>query len=137
MRVLFEVEQDHVDHQILRISGRASVWTDQEVQRPNTLQALRKHILTPGALLNSVTHVRLFQAMHNYHTQSAEKGLACVIEVTPEQRPARLNMLHSCSTAPGPVLFSALSSLICKPALLGGTNRWNGASDSGERSPTM
>jgi hypothetical protein len=23
--------------------------------------------------------------MHSYHAQSAEKGLACVIEVTPEQ----------------------------------------------------
>lgn len=84
MSVLFEVEQDHVDHQVLRISGRASVRADQEVQRSNTLQALRKHILTPGALLNSATHVRLFQAIHNYHAQSAEKGLACVIEVTLE-----------------------------------------------------
>jgi general stress protein 26 len=83
--VLFEVEQDHADHQVLRISGRASVRTDQEVQRCNNLQAVRKYFLTPGGILNAVTHVRLFQAMHYYHAQSAEKGLACVIEVTPEQ----------------------------------------------------
>jgi hypothetical protein len=83
--VLFEVEQDHVDHRVLRISGRASVRTDLEVQRSNNLQALRKYILTPGGILNYVTHVRLLQAMHSYHAQSAEKGLACVIEVIPEQ----------------------------------------------------
>jgi len=83
--ILFEVEQGHADHQILRISGRASVRTDQEVQRSNNLQTLRKYILTPGGILNYVTHIRLLQAMHSYHAQSAQKGLACVIEVIPEQ----------------------------------------------------
>jgi general stress protein 26 len=83
--VLFEVEQDPASHQVLRISGRACVRTGQEVQRSNNLQTLRKYILTPGGILNYVTHVRLLQAMHSYHAQSAERGLACVIEVTPEQ----------------------------------------------------
>ena len=83
--VLFEVEQGHADHQVLRISGRASVRTDQEAQRSNNRQVMRKYILTSGGILNYVTHVRLLQAMHSYHAQSAEKGLACVIEVTPEQ----------------------------------------------------
>jgi len=83
--VLFEMEQGHADHQVLRISGRASVRTDQEIQRSNNLQTFRKYFLTPGGILHAVTHVRLFRAMHYYHAQSAEKGLACVIEVTPEQ----------------------------------------------------
>ena len=81
--VLFEVEQDPASHQVLRISGRASVRTGQEVQRSNNLQTLRKYILTPGGILNYVTHVRLLLAMHSYHAQSAERGLACVIEVIP------------------------------------------------------
>ena len=81
--VLFEVEQAHADYQVLRISAR--VRTDQEVQRSLNRQVLRKYILTPGGILNYVTHVRLLQAMHSYHAQSAEKGLACVIEVIPEQ----------------------------------------------------
>jgi general stress protein 26 len=83
--VLFEVEQDHTDHRVLRISGRASVRMDLEVQRSNNRQVLRKYILTPSGILNYVTHVRLLQAMHSYHAQSAQKGLACVIEVTPER----------------------------------------------------
>jgi general stress protein 26 len=83
--VLFEVEQDPAFHQVLRISGHASVRTDQEIQRSNNLQTLRKYILTPGGILNYVTHVRLLPAMHSYHAQSAEKGRACVIEVIPEQ----------------------------------------------------
>ncbi|MDQ2886350.1 MAG: pyridoxamine 5'-phosphate oxidase family protein [Chloroflexota bacterium] len=83
--VLFEVEQDHADRRILRISGRASVRTDQKVQRSYNLQVLRKYILTPGGIFNYLAHVRLLQAMHYYHAQSAEKGLACVIEVIPEQ----------------------------------------------------
>ncbi|MBA2677797.1 MAG: pyridoxamine 5'-phosphate oxidase family protein [Ktedonobacteraceae bacterium] len=83
--VLFEVEQSHADHQVLRISGRASVRTDQEVQLSSNLQFMHKYILTPGGILNFVTHVHLLHAMRSYHAQSAEKGLACVIEVIPEQ----------------------------------------------------
>ena len=83
--VLFEVEQDHADHRVLRISGRASVRTDQKVQRSYKLQVMRKYILAPGGIFNYLAHIRQFQAMHYYHAQSAEKGLACVIEVIPEQ----------------------------------------------------
>ena len=83
--VLFEVERDPASHRVLRISGRASVRTEQEVQRSNNRQVLRKYILTPGGIFNYVTHIRLLQVMHSYHAQSAEKGLACVIEVIPEQ----------------------------------------------------
>jgi hypothetical protein len=45
----------------------------------------RKYLLTPGGIRNYLTHMRQFPAMHRYHAQAAEKGLSCVIEVTPEQ----------------------------------------------------
>ena len=82
--VLFEVEQACADQRILRISGRACVNTDQKVQRLNERLSARKYVLTPGGLLNYLTNFRLLLPMHYYHAQSAEKGLACVIDVTPE-----------------------------------------------------
>jgi len=83
--VLFEVEQDHADHRVLRISGRAGVNTDQKVQRLNERLSARKYILTSGGLRNYLTNFRLLLPMHYYHAQSAEKGLPCVIDVIPEQ----------------------------------------------------
>lgn len=44
---LFEVEQDRSPHRILRISGRASVRTDLQVQRSCTLRVARKHAPFP------------------------------------------------------------------------------------------
>jgi len=82
--VLFEVEQARADQRILRISGRACVNTDQKVQRLNERLSARKYVLTPGGIRNYLMNFRLLLPMNDYHAQSAEKGLACVIDVTPE-----------------------------------------------------
>jgi nitroimidazol reductase NimA-like FMN-containing flavoprotein (pyridoxamine 5'-phosphate oxidase superfamily) len=82
--VLFEVEQDPRSHRVLRISGQASVRTEQRIQRSYALRVARKYLLTPGGIGHYVTHIRQFPAMHQYHAQAAEKGRACVIEVIPQ-----------------------------------------------------
>jgi len=82
--VLFEVERDRADQRVLRISGRACVNTDQRVQRLNERLSARKYFLTPGGIRNYLTHLRRILPMHYYHAQSAEKGMACVIDVTLE-----------------------------------------------------
>ena len=81
--VLFEAEQDRSPHRVLRIRGRASVRTEQKIQRSYTLRAARKYLLTPGGIRNALAHMRQLPPMHTYHAQSAEKGQPCVIEVTP------------------------------------------------------
>lgn len=83
--VLFAVERDRADHRVLRISGRASVDTDQKVQSTYGLRATRKYFLTPGGIRNALMHLGRLLPMHYYHAQSAEKGLPCVIDVIPEQ----------------------------------------------------
>ena len=83
--VLFEIERDHTDHRVLRISGRASVNTDPQVWRLNERFTACKYILTPGGLRSYLTHFRLLQPMHYYHAQSAEKGRPCVIDLIPER----------------------------------------------------
>jgi general stress protein 26 len=83
--VLFEVEQDPSDQRVLRISGRASVRTDPKGQRSYTLRVACKYVLTPGGIRHYLAHLRQRKLQHTYHAQSAEKGQACVIEVTPEQ----------------------------------------------------
>jgi len=82
--VLFEVEQDPRSHRVLRISGQASVRTEQKVQRSYALRVARKYLLTPGGIGNYVAHIGQFPAMHQYHAQAAEKGRACIIEVIPQ-----------------------------------------------------
>jgi hypothetical protein len=82
--VLFNVERDRSDQRVLRISGRACVNTDREVQHTYRLRVARKYVLTPGGLRNYLTNLRLLRPMHDYHAQSAAKGLACVIDVVPE-----------------------------------------------------
>ncbi len=82
--VLFGVERDRSDHRVLRISGRASVNTDREVQRIHGRRAARKYILTPSGIRNYLMNFRLLLPMHYYHAQSAAKGLPCVIDVIPE-----------------------------------------------------
>ena len=81
--VLFEVEQDLRPHRILRISGRASVRTDPQVQRSYNLRVERKYVLSPGGIRHYLVHLRLLPLMHTYHAQAAEQSQACVIEVTP------------------------------------------------------
>ncbi len=83
--VLFNVERDRSDRRVLRISGRASVNVDREVQRINERLSARKYMLTPGGLRHYLTNFRLLLPMHFYHAQSAAKGLPCVIDVTPER----------------------------------------------------
>jgi len=83
--ILFEVEQDRGAHRGLRISGHASVRTEQKVQRSYGLRVARKYLLTPGGIRNALAHFRQLPFMRKYHAQSAEKGQSCVIEVTPEQ----------------------------------------------------
>ena len=81
--VLFEVEQGRSPHRVLRISGWASVRTDQQAQRSYDLRVARKYVLTPGGIRHYLAHLRQRKLQHTYHAQSAEKGKACVIEVTP------------------------------------------------------
>ena len=83
--VLLNVEHNPRDRRILRVSGRASVRTDPQLQRAYNLRVVFKYSLTPGGIYNTLQHVRQLRFMHQYHAQSAEKGKACVIEVTPEQ----------------------------------------------------
>lgn len=83
--VLFEMERDRAHQQILRISGRAYVRTDEEILRISNLHTLRKYILVPRGIFNFVTHAHRLLAMHYYHAQSADKGKACIIEIIPEQ----------------------------------------------------
>ncbi len=82
--VLFEVEQDRNSHRVLRIKGRASVRTDRKVMRSHDLRAVRKVILTPGGIRNTLAHIRQLSLRRRYHAQAGEKGQACVIEVIPE-----------------------------------------------------
>jgi len=83
--VLFKVEQDPSDQRVLRITGRASVRTDQAAQRSYYLRVARKYLLTPGGIRNSLAHIRQLPLERTYHAQAAEKGQPCVIEATPEQ----------------------------------------------------
>ncbi len=83
--VLFQVEGDPSDHRVLRIRGRASVRTDQKVQRSYNLRTARKYILTPGGIRNTLAHIRQLPLRLHYVAQNVEKGGPCVIEVIPEQ----------------------------------------------------
>jgi hypothetical protein len=79
------MEQDPSDQRVLRISGQASVRTDQKAHRSYNLRAARKYILTPGGIRNALAHMRQLPLRRTYAAQAAEKGQSCVIEVTPEQ----------------------------------------------------
>jgi general stress protein 26 len=83
--VLFNVERNPEDRRILRITGRATVRTDLQMQRSYNLRVAFKCSLTPSGIRNNLAHLKLLPLMHRYHAQSAEKGQACVIDVTPEQ----------------------------------------------------
>lgn len=83
MSILFEVEQDRSARRVLRISGRASVRTDPKAQHSYNFRVARKYVLTPGGICHYLAHMRQLKLQHTYHAQSAGKGQACVIEVTP------------------------------------------------------
>ncbi|MDD5370165.1 MAG: pyridoxamine 5'-phosphate oxidase family protein [Anaerolineaceae bacterium] len=82
--VLFNVEQDPGDRRVLRISGQARVRTDIEAQRSYNPRVARKYVLTPSGIINWLTHPRQLWMRRYYTAQSAQKGVAGVIEVTPE-----------------------------------------------------
>jgi hypothetical protein len=81
--VLFQVERDPGSHRVLRITGRASVRTDQKAQRSYNLRTAHKYLLTPGGIRNHLAHIRQLPLRLHYAAQSTEKGQPCVIEVTP------------------------------------------------------
>ncbi len=83
--VLLEIERNPNDRRILRITGSARVQTDAKTMRSSNLRMALKYILSPGSLRNRLSNRRLLQAERLYHKQSAEKGRACIIDVTPEQ----------------------------------------------------
>ncbi|MBK9714866.1 MAG: pyridoxamine 5'-phosphate oxidase family protein [Kouleothrix sp.] len=83
--VLFEVEQSARDRRVARIAGRASVRTDAKTYAAYVLRVAFKYSLTPGQIRNTSAHLGLLLLRRRYHAQSAQKGQACVIDVTPEQ----------------------------------------------------
>src|SRR5690606_21750921 len=83
--LLFNVEGDPSDRRVLRITGRATVRTDQRAQRTYNRRALRRYALTPGGIRNTLRHRRLLGLMRRYHAQSADRGQAAVIAVVPER----------------------------------------------------
>ncbi len=83
--LLLNVERNPEDRRILRITGRATVRTDLQMQRSYNLRVAFKASLTPGGIRNNLANLQLLPLMHRYHAQSAQKGKACVIDVTPEQ----------------------------------------------------
>jgi len=85
VNVLFQVERDRRDARIVRVTGKAQVRTEEDIQQVYVRRVALKYSLSPGGLLNNLINFRLLWPMHLYHQQSASKGLACVIEVTPEQ----------------------------------------------------
>ena len=88
--VLFEIEQFHAgqglqDRRALRVSGPACVRTDREALRLYNPRAARKYFFNPGGMRNALAHPRQLWLRRYYVAQSARKGQACVIEVTPER----------------------------------------------------
>ena len=57
--------------------------TDLKGQRFYNRRVARKYLLTPGGIRHYLAHIRQLKLQHIYHAQAAEKGQACVIEVTP------------------------------------------------------
>jgi len=83
--VLFQIERNPNDHRILRIIGAAQVRTDAKTMRSSNLRMALKYVLTPSSLRNRLSNLRLVHAERLYHMQSAEKGLACIVDIIPQQ----------------------------------------------------
>lgn len=81
--ILFEVERDRPRRQVLRIRGRASVLTDRAILLAYDFRAARKYMLRPGAIGNTLAHLRQLPVRRRYRAQSAARGRSCVIEVSP------------------------------------------------------
>lgn len=83
--VLFQHERDRSDHRVLRVAGLAAVRTNTDILRLRNRQMAFKYVLSPGGLLNHLLNLRLLPLVRRYRAQGAEKGLGCVIDVTPQQ----------------------------------------------------
>jgi general stress protein 26 len=83
--LLFNLEQNAADHRVLRVSGPACVRTDAPTQRLYSFQVAWKYLLAPGGIRNTLANLRLVGLQRDYRLQNAQKGGACVIEVTPER----------------------------------------------------
>ncbi len=83
--VLLNVEQDPGNRPVLRISGTAVVRTDARANRAYNLRVAFKYVLAPAAIWNTLTHLRAYLLRRFSRAQSRQKGVACVIEVTPER----------------------------------------------------
>jgi hypothetical protein len=83
--LLFAVERDPGNRQVLRIRGQAVVRSDAQAMRSYNLRVAFKYLLTPGGVRNWLENVRLIGLQRVYRAQSAAKGRACVIAVTPEE----------------------------------------------------
>ncbi len=83
--VLFEADRNPRDPRVLRVTGGASLRMEPNVKRAYNLRVAFKYSLTPGGILNNLSHLKLLPLMHRYHAQSAAKGPACIIDLTPEQ----------------------------------------------------
>jgi general stress protein 26 len=83
--ILLQNERDQGDRRILRISGVASVRTDELIIRRRNRQTAFKYVLTPRGLVNWILSLRLIAVVRQYHAQNDEKGPGCVIDVTPQR----------------------------------------------------
>ncbi len=83
--VLFQMKEDRVDQRILRIRGRARISTEKAMLRTYNVRVACKYVLTPAGIFNALAHIHQIPLKLTYNAQGAEKGLPCIIEITPEQ----------------------------------------------------
>jgi hypothetical protein len=83
--VLFEAEKDRENQRILRIEGQARICKDQKKLRSYSVRVAFKYILTPAGIFNALAHIRQIPLKLTYNAQGAEKGVPCIIEITPEK----------------------------------------------------
>lgn len=82
--VLFEIEAEPGDTRVVRITGRAEVRTDRKAMLPFFLRSVPRYLAAPGEIRSYLAHVRQLGLRRRYYAQSAHRGRACVIDVTPE-----------------------------------------------------
>lgn len=83
--ILFELEQNSAERRVVRIRGRASLRTEQEIVRFYNLRVAFKYLLTPAGIHHLLLHTQLMPLRRAYHALSKEKGQACIIAVDPEE----------------------------------------------------
>lgn len=81
--ILLQHEKTPSDRRVLRVTGRAVLHTDRDAIWIYNLRVWLKYSVSPGGLLNNLVNLRLARLMRQYHQQSADKGSACVIDITP------------------------------------------------------